>query len=1158
MASLPGASPAAVLVVEDERSTRAGLALGLESAGFTVREAGTGAEALRNLVDRPDLILLDVGLPDVDGYELCRRLKADASTAGIPVLLLSGLGAHSIERVHGLECGAESYLAKPAELTEVVAQVKALLRMRQAEESLRESELRYRELFESNPHPMWVYATSTLQFLAVNEAAVRTYGYSREEFLSMTISQIRPAEEVPTLLERQRLLFDRLELKEIKRHRWKDGTVRDVEVSSHTLNFGDQPARLVLALDVTDRRRAEEAVLEARAAAEQGLARLRAIVSNMADGLIVVDPTGRLIDLNPVALQMHGYDALAKAGQPLSIFSETFTLSTPDGTPLAQQDWPIVRVLRGETVTDCELRIRSLDSGQERTVSCSGASVRSRDGKVELGVLTLHDVTERRKAEGELKRTGDLLRAVVHETTDAVYVKDREGRYLMLNEAAARNFNRPVTAILGKTDKELFDGDVDGATHVMARDRWIMDSGRPETEEETLSAAGVSRVYLATKAPYRDEQGIIVGIVGIARDVTDRQRLAAERDQLLARMQLQIERMPLACLMFDADFVLTEWNPAAEAMFGYRKEEIVGREALSLIIPPVEMPRIEELLNRLRSGDMAAHSVNENLTKDGRTITCRWFNTPLIGAGGAFTGLLSLGEDVTGERRAEEALRLRERALESVSQGIVMTDLGRPDNPIVYANPAFERLTGYSRAEVMGRNCRFLQGEGTDPAAIAEVRRAVQEGRPCSVELINYRKDGSRFWNALSVSPIHDASGKLTHYVGVQTDVTERRKLEEQYRQSQKMEVVGRLAGGIAHDFNNLLTVINGYGEMVLATLPSGHTARDSVAEMVKSGERAAVLTRQLLAFSRQQVLAPRVLSLNTVITEMEKILRRVIGEDIALVTNLQPTLGHVRADPGQLEQVLLNLAVNARDAMPQGGKLTLETRNADLDEAYSRSHDGTAPGRYAVLSVSDTGTGMSAEVKARVFEPFFTTKGPGKGTGLGLATVHGIVTQSGGRIEVASEPGQGTAFKVYLPRIGGTTLNSRRLSREREVPRGRETILLAEDEGSVRALSRYVLRECGYAVLEAADGEEAIEVCAREQGAIHLLVSDVVMPGMGGRQLAEKLLELRPEMRVLYLSGYADDAVIRHGVFEAEVNFLQKPFSAGDLARKVREVLDG
>jgi CheY-like chemotaxis protein len=325
---------------------------------------------------------------------------------------------------------------------------------------------------------------------------------------------------------------------------------------------------------------------------------------------------------------------------------------------------------------------------------------------------------------------------------------------------------------------------------------------------------------------------------------------------------------------------------------------------------------------------------------------------------------------------------------------------------------------------------------------------------------------------------------------------------------------------------------------------------------MVKAGERAAGLTRQLLSFSRQQILAPRVVSLNTVITETKNMLSRVIGEDIELATHLQSSLGPVRADPGQLEQMLLNLAVNARDAMPQGGKLTLETENIDRPAVNGTAGASAGEaGPYTLLTVSDTGVGMTPEVKARVFEPFFTTKSSGKGTGLGLATVQGIVTQSGGRVEVDSEPGRGTTFKVYLPRVGDPVPPL--VNGTNHIPRGRETVLLVEDEESVRALSRYVLRDCGYAVLDASDGAEAVRLCEHEHGPIHLLVSDVVMPGLGGRRLAERLSLLRPEMRVLYLSGYSDDAVIRHGVLEAEVNFLHKPFSVGALARKVREVLD-
>ncbi len=369
---------------------------------------------------------------------------------------------------------------------------------------------------------------------------------------------------------------------------------------------------------------------------------------------------------------------------------------------------------------------------------------------------------------------------------------------------------------------------------------------------------------------------------------------------------------------------------------------------------------------------------------------------------------------------------------------------------------------------------------------------------------------------------------------------------EEQLRQAQKMEAVGRLAGGVAHDFNNLLTIINGYGEIVLAGLPEGNPVRGLVAQMKQAGDRAASLTRQLLAFSRQQVIVPQILDLNGVVTDAAKLLRRLIGEDIELTTALDPALGRVKADPGQVEQVLMNLAVNARDAMPAGGTLTVETANVERDG-----------GRYVLLRVADTGCGMDAATKARVFEPFFTTKGPGKGTGLGLSVVHGVVQQAGGRIEVDSEPGRGTTFRVYLPLEENAVPRQKPAAVPVSSPGGTETLLLVEDEEAVRGLTRMTLEAGGYRVLEASHGAEALRLAERHAEPIHLLVTDVVMPGMSGRELADRLTASRPGLRVLYLSGYTDDAVVRNGVLEAGVAFLQKPFGVDALARKVREVLD-
>ena len=409
----------------------------------------------------------------------------------------------------------------------------------------------------------------------------------------------------------------------------------------------------------------------------------------------------------------------------------------------------------------------------------------------------------------------------------------------------------------------------------------------------------------------------------------------------------------------------------------------------------------------------------------------------------------------------------------------------------------------------------------------------------------------------MTIAPVRDTRGEVSHFIATKQDVTERKTLEEHVRQAAKMEAIGRLAGGVAHDFNNLLTVINGYSELLLEKFGADGQASVYLTEVKDAGERAASLTRQLLAFSRRQVLAPQVLDLNAVVSNLEKMLRRLIGEDVKLRTVLDPSLGRVKADPGQIEQVLMNLAVNARDAMPSGGNLTIETGNVELDEDYARSHVTVKPGPHLMLAVSDSGVGMTAETIGHIFEPFFTTKEMGKGTGLGLATVYGIIKQSGGSIWAYSEVGQGTVFKIYLPIVSESPAAEGHANTETESASGSETILVVEDEKGLRSLIRLVLESTGYKVLEMEDGESALATCASYDGPIHLLLTDVVMPKMSGPLVAEKVTALRPDIKVIYMSGYTDDAVVQHGVLSHNMPFIQKPFSPITLRKKIREILD-
>jgi two-component system, cell cycle sensor histidine kinase and response regulator CckA len=523
-----------------------------------------------------------------------------------------------------------------------------------------------------------------------------------------------------------------------------------------------------------------------------------------------------------------------------------------------------------------------------------------------------------------------------------------------------------------------------------------------------------------------------------------------------------------------------------------------------------------------------------------------------------FEEVVRLNAELTREllesRLLDEAHQLQVKAFDAFLQGVTITDPNRADNPIVYTNEGFTRITGYKREEVIGRNCRFLQGKETSAEAVATIREAIRAAKPCFVEVLNYRKDGTPFWNALSIAPIFE-DGKLTHFVGVQTDITASKQMELQLRQSQKMEAIGHLAGGVAHDFNNILTVINGCCEILQMTrLPN--EANPLVDEVHKAGERAATLTRQLLAFSRKTVLQSKVLNLNELVTDFQKLLGRLIGEDVRLVTEFRADPAKVRVDPGQMEQVLMNLVVNARDAMPRGGTLTISTRDVFLDDEYVRKHAEVRPGRYVLLAVTDTGHGMDEATLARIFEPFFTTKPVGQGTGLGLAMVYGIIKASGGHAAVESEAGRGTTFHLFLPAADEPELAPLPASRESN-PTGTETVLLVEDEDGVRRLARQALESRGYRVLEASDGETALQLCREHNGEIDLLLSDVVMPQMGGRELRQKVAILNPQTRVIFTSGYTDDAVVRHGVLQAESDFLQKPFTIHALLRKVREVLD-
>jgi len=502
---------------------------------------------------------------------------------------------------------------------------------------------------------------------------------------------------------------------------------------------------------------------------------------------------------------------------------------------------------------------------------------------------------------------------------------------------------------------------------------------------------------------------------------------------------------------------------------------------------------------------------------------------------------------------SEEMLHKLRRIVEQSPDLVMITD---SSCVLEYVNPAFEALTGYSREEVIGQTLGVLKSEQQAGELYEEMWDTVLSGKAFHGTVMNRKKNGETFILEKSITPLRNAAGEITHYISTGRDITDQRRLESQLQQAQKMDAIGRLAGGVAHDFNNLLMVISAYAELTRDALPSEHPSRPKVDEIINAARRAAELTKQLLAFGRKQMQSLQLLDLNNVLGQISKMLARLIGEDVQLLFVPGPDLDKVRADPVQIEQVVMNLAANARDAMPHGGKLTIETCNIHLDETYIQRHSIVPPGDYVLLTVTDSGMGIPQEHLVHIFEPFYTTKEESKGTGLGLATVYGIVKQNGGFIWVYSEPELGTTFKIYLPRAQSTRAEVRSAAAVQDSPHGSETLLVVEDEAAVRESTRDFLMQKGYTVLEAANGEDALRVSREYCGPIDLMITDVVMPKMSGPNLAERLMAERPQMKVLFVSGYAENTILRHGKIDVTSRLLQKPFGLNTLARKIREVL--
>jgi two-component system cell cycle sensor histidine kinase/response regulator CckA len=883
--------------------------------------------------------------------------------------------------------------------------------------------------------------------------------------------------------------------------------------------------------------------------ARKGLAEtsetLEATIDASPLAIIAVDTDSNIKTWNPAAERIFGWSAQEVIGGPNPIVPKD---KLEEYRGLLEQ-----AKLSSGFIEREALRLKK--DGSPITISLSTGALRDSKGNYAGIMAVIADITKQKRAVEALRESEQRFRATFEQAAVGIVQATRDGKLLMVNKR--------FCDLLGYTEAELLGLTIRDITRAEDLDLSLRNMERLWAGE--IQASMIEKFYLRkdsslmsanlTLSVVHDGSGTPLYFIGVVEDTTERSRQEEALRESEERFRAIFEHaaVGIAQVALDGKWMMT--NQRFCAIVGYTEAEL--RERTFQDLTHAE-DREASLAGRemLLAGKREAYTMEKRyLHKDGSLVWVLVSVSVVRDASGNPEFFLTVIEDIAERKQAEEALVRLATAVEQAAESIVITDT---DGTIQYVNPAFERTTGYTRDETIGQNSRLLKSGKQDSALYDDLWETIKRGDVWTGHFTNRKKNGSLYEEEATISPVRDASGNVVNFVAVKRDVTKEVGLENQLMQAQKMEAVGQLAGGVAHDFNNLLTAVIGYSQLALNRLAEGDPLRADIREIEKAGQRAAELTGQLLAFSRKQVFQPKNLALNALVTDLQKMLRRLIGEDIDLVAVLDLELGTVKADPGQLQQVIMNLIVNARDAMPQGGKLTIETANVDLGGDYAAQHIEVIPGAYCMLAISDNGCGMDEETRSHIFEPFFTTKGLGRGTGLGLSTVYGIVKQSGGHISVYSEPGHGTTFKIYLPRVVELAEDEDLQQTPQSLPHGDETLLLVEDEAAVRELAARVLRDHGYTVLEASDPSRALRAIAEHSpDEVQLLVTDVVMPHMSGRDLAEHLAPLRPDMRVLYVSGYTDRAIVHHGVLDDDTPFLQKPFTAEALVRKVREVLD-